>query len=79
MKNVKIGDRVQLPGFPGLLEVEEISGALGTVCWKGSDGETIRNEVFLSQLRPSAWKLRGSRKPVVQPVAEENWEIPPDR
>ena len=52
MNPVKIGDRVRLPGFPALLEVEEIAGALGTVCWKAAGGQTVRNEVFLSQLLP---------------------------
>jgi hypothetical protein len=53
--HVEIGDAVRLPGFPGLLKVEDISGALGMVSWTSSSGEVIRGEVFLSQLQPADW------------------------
>ncbi len=83
MNNVKIGDMVRLPGFPALLEVESVSGALGTVCWKSSGGETIHSEVFLSQLQPSGRCRRetaeSAGEPVPPPFAEENWNLPPDR
>ena len=81
---VKIGDTVRLPGFPGLLKVEDISGALGMVCWTSSTGEVIRGEVFLSQLQPVEW-YQGKEgyvaeigKPVPPPFAEERWEMPSD-
>jgi hypothetical protein len=53
--NVKVGDQVRIPGFPGVLKVEAISGALGIVVWRSSSGEEIRGEVFLSQLEPPGW------------------------
>ena len=53
--HVNIGDAVRMPRFPGLLKVEDISGALGTVSWTSSKGEVIRGEVFLSQLQPADW------------------------
>ena len=82
--NVKIGDTVRLPGFPGLLKVEEISGALGTVCWRSTTGEAIRGEVFLSQLQPADW-YQGKAgyttrvgEPVPPPFTEERWDPPAD-
>lgn len=82
--NVKIGDTVRMPGFPGLLTVEDISGALGTVCWRSSTGESIRGEVFLSQLEPADWyqgkadHVAEIGKPVPPPFAEERWDPPAD-
>ncbi len=81
---VKIGDTVRMPGFPGLLKVEDISGALGMVSWTSSKGEVIRGEVFLSQLQPADWYQGKSGfvaevgKPVPPPFAEERWEISAD-
>ena len=81
---VNIGDTVRLPGFPGLLKVEDISGALGTVCWQSTTGDVIRGEVFLSQLEPADWYqgkadyLAEVGKPVPPPFAEERWEMPVD-
>ena len=81
---VKIGDTVRLPGFPGLLKVEDISGALGIVRWSSSSGETIRGEVFLSQLQPADW-YQGkegytSHIGVAEPpaFAEGRWDPPAD-
>jgi hypothetical protein len=81
---VKIGDTVRLPGFPGLLKVEDISGALGMVCWTSSTGEMIRGEVFLSQLQPAEW-FQGKEgyttevgKPAPPPYHEERWDPPMD-
>lgn len=80
--NVKIGDTVRLPGFPGPLTVEDVSGALGTVCWKSSSGEEFRSEVFLSQLQPADW-YQGKAgyvtevgDPTPPPFAEEHWDGP---
>ena len=82
--HVKIGDTVRLPGFPGLLKVEDISGALGTVCWTSATGSVIRGEVFLSQLQPADW-YQGKQgytahlgEPVPPPFAEERWDPPVD-
>lgn len=81
---MKIGDAVRLPGFPGLLKVEDISGALGMVSWTSSSGEMIRGEVFLSQLQPADW-YQGKEgyvteigKPLPPPSHEETWAPPAD-
>jgi len=82
--HVNIGDTVRLPGFPALLEVEDISGALGTVCWQASTGDVIRGEVFLSQLQPAEWYhgkagyVEKVGEPVPPPFAEERWDPPAD-
>jgi hypothetical protein len=82
--NVKIGDWVKLPGFPGLLKVEDISGALGMVSWTSSTGDMIRGEVFLSQLQPAGWYQGKSEciekvgEPVLPPFVEERWDPPMD-
>ena len=82
--HVRIGDTMRLPGFPGLLKVEDISGALGIVRWSSSSGETIRGEVFLSQLQPADWYQGkegytthiGVPKPPT--LTEERWDPPAD-
>jgi hypothetical protein len=86
MNNVKIGDVVRIPGFPALLKVEDISGALGTVSWTSSTtGDVIRGEVFLSQLQPADWYQGKSvyteqvGEPVPPPFGqEEGWGPPLD-
>lgn len=85
MNNVKIGDMVRLPGFPGLLKVEDVSGALGMVSWTSTGGDVIRGEVFLSQLQPADWYQGKSGyvekvgEPVPPPFAhEEGWDMPSD-
>lgn len=85
MNNVNIGDVVRLPGFPGLLKVEDVSGARGMVSWTSSTGEVIRGEVFLSQLQPADWYQ--GKKDYVEQVGEpmqipfpheEDWHLPLD-
>lgn len=84
MNNVQIGDKVRVPGFPGLLKVEDVSGALGTVSWTSSQGEVFRGEVFLSQLQPADWYQDKNEytervgEPVPPPFFEENWSPPSD-
>ena len=84
MNNVKVGDTVRLPGFPGLLKVEDVSGALGMVSWTSSAGDVIRGEVFLSQLQPADWYQGKSEyvekvgEPVPPPFMEERWAPPVD-
>ena len=85
MNNVKIGDVVRLPGFPALLKVEDVSGALGMVSWTSSTGEVIRGEVFLSRLQPADWYQgkSGCIEQVGEPLAtpflhEEGWNLPLD-
>jgi hypothetical protein len=85
MNNVKIGDVVRLPGFPGSLKVEDVSGALGTVSWTSSTGDVIRGEVFLSQLQPADWYQGKSNcveqvgEPLPPPFPhEEGWGPPLD-
>jgi len=83
--HVKIGDVVRMPGFPGLLKVEDISGALGMVSWSSSTGQVIRGEVFLSQLQPADWYQgkEGYTTEIGEPLPppflrEEQWDPPVD-
>jgi hypothetical protein len=85
MNNVKIGDVVRMPGFPALLKVEDVSGALGTVSWTSSTGQVLRGEVFLSQLQPANWYQgkSGCIEQVGEPLpppflTEEGWGPPLD-
>jgi len=85
MNNVKIGDMVRLPGFPGLLRIEDVSGARGTVSWTSSTGDMIRGEVFLSQLQPADWYqgkgecVEQVGQPADMPfLHEEDWHLPQD-
>jgi hypothetical protein len=76
MNEVKVGDMVRLPGFPGPLEVEEISGARGTVLWEGPSGEVVRSEVFLSQLQSGEETPETAERPVRPALSEEAWKLP---
>jgi hypothetical protein len=82
--HVNIGDTVRLPGFPAVLTVEDISGALGMVCWRSTTGDVIRGEVFLSQLEPADWyqgkadHVAEIGMPALPPFREEKWDPPVD-
>lgn len=60
---IEAGDQVKFPGFPGVLTVEAVAGALATVAWRSSDGRTSRAEVFLSRLEPAELSQPDGGKP----------------
>lgn len=71
---IETGDQVRFPGFPEVLTVEAISGALATVSWQRPDGGSARAEVFLSRLEPAeaydsgSWKMAAGADRRTEPL-----------